>query len=53
MKACGSLDFARQLADDYSTKARQIFDNELTFLSAEPFRSQLSACIDFITTRNH
>ncbi|MCW1949272.1 MAG: polyprenyl synthetase family protein [Candidatus Shapirobacteria bacterium] len=53
MKTCGSLDFARQLADDYSRKARQIFDNELTFLSNEPFRSQLSACIDFITTRNH
>jgi geranylgeranyl diphosphate synthase type II len=53
IKTVGSLDFARQLADDYSSKARQIFNNELTFLSAEPFRSQLSAAIDFITTRNH
>ncbi len=53
MKACGSLDFARQLADDYSHQSRQIFDNELTFLSNEPFRSHLSACIDFITTRTH
>jgi len=53
MKTCGSLDFARQLATDYSREARQIFDNELTFLSIEPFRSRLSAAIDFITTRNH
>ncbi len=53
MKAYDSLNFARQLADNYSTQARQIFDNELTFLSNEPFRSQLSAAIDFIITRNH
>lgn len=53
IKTYGSLDFARQLADDYSRQARQIFDNELTFLSNEPFRSHLSACIDFITTRDH
>ena len=53
MKSCGSLDFARQLAANYSQEARQIFNNELTFLSAEPFHSQLSDCIDFITTRNH
>jgi len=53
MKSHGSLDFARQLANDYSREARQIFDNELTFLSTEPFRSQISAAIDFITTRTH
>ena len=53
MKTCDSLDFARQLATDYSTQARQIFNNELNFLSNEPFRSQLSEAIDFITTRNH
>jgi len=53
MKTIGSLNFARQLADDFSVQARQVFDKELTFLSKKPFRSQLSACIDFITTRNH
>lgn len=53
MKTCGSLDFARQLANNYSQEAHQIFDNELTFLSNEPFHSQLSKAIDFITTRNH
>lgn len=53
MKSVGSLDYARQLADDFSAQARQIFDTELTFLSVEPFRSQISAGIDFITTRNH
>jgi len=53
MKQVGSLDFGRQLAADFSQKARQIFDNELKFLSLDPFRSHLSDCIDFITTRNH
>jgi len=53
MKNVGSLDFGRQLAADYSQKARQIFDNELTFLSLNPFRSQINSGIDFITTRNH
>jgi len=53
MKIVGSLDYSRQLADKFSQEARQIFDTELKFLSVEPFHSQLSACIDFITTRNH
>jgi len=53
MKNVGSLDFGRQLATDYSQKARQIFETDLQFLSLEPFRSQLSDGIDFITTRNH
>ncbi|MPM15324.1 Octaprenyl diphosphate synthase [bioreactor metagenome] len=53
MKTNGSLDFGRQLAIDFSQKAYQVFNNELKFLSLDPFRSQLSDCIDFITTRNH
>lgn len=53
MKSVGSLDFGRKLATDFSQKARQIFETDLKFLSLEPFRSQLSDCIDFITTRNH
>jgi len=53
MKIVGSLDFARDLANKYSQEARQIFDQKLNFLSIEPFHSQLSSCIDFITTRNH
>ncbi len=53
MKICGSLDYAKQLADKFSAEAKNIFDTELTFLSTEPFRSQLNSCIDFITTRNH
>jgi len=53
MRTIGSLDFARDLANKYSQEARKIFDQKLTFLSTEPFRSQLSSCIDFITTRNH
>lgn len=53
MEQTGSLEYSRQLANKFSKEARQIFDTELTFLSQEPFRSQISSCIDFITTRNH
>ncbi len=53
MKEVGSLDYGRKLADKFSADARQIFDTELTFLSQQPFRSQLSDCINFITSRNH
>jgi len=53
MKEVGSLDYGKKLADKFSSQAQNIFDTELTFLSLEPFRSQLNSCIDFITTRNH
>lgn len=53
MKQIGSLDYSRNLATSFSTKAREIFETELQFLSQQPFRSQISDCIDFITTRQH
>lgn len=53
MKQLGSLDHSRNLATEFSAKAREIFENELKFLSIEPFRSQISDCIDFITTRQN
>ena len=53
MKNVGSLDFGRQLATDFGQKARQIFETDLQFLSLNPFRSQLSSCIDFITHRQY
>jgi len=53
MKEVGSLDYGKKLADKFSQEAQNIFNTELTFLSTEPFRSQLNSCIDFITTRNH
>jgi geranylgeranyl diphosphate synthase, type II len=53
MKKTGSLDYSRDLANQFSAEAKKIFDEQLTFLSQKPFRSQLKSCIEFITTRNH
>ncbi len=53
IKQAGSLEYSKILADKFSIEARKIFETELQFLSKEPFRSQISDCIDFITTRTH
>lgn len=53
MKETGSLDYSKNLADKFSVEAKKIFDTELKFLSQKPFRSQLSAGIDFITNRKY
>ncbi len=53
MKQLGSLEYSKNLANKFSNQARQIFDTKLKFLSVKPFRSQISDCIDFITTRQH
>ena len=53
MKQTASLEYSKILADKFSQEARQIFETELKFLSEKPFRSQISDCIDFITTRQH
>jgi geranylgeranyl diphosphate synthase, type II len=53
MKTCGSLDYCKKLADKFSAEAKKIFDNDLKFLSRQPFRSQISAGIDFITNRKY
>ncbi len=53
MKQIGSLEYSKKLADKFSQKATEIFETELKFLSKEPYRSQISDCIDFITTRTH
>ena len=53
MKQKGSLEYSKILADKFSQDAREIFETELKFFSEQPFRSQISDCIDFITTRQH
>jgi geranylgeranyl diphosphate synthase type II len=53
MKQFGSLDYSKNLAADFSQKAKEIFESELEFLSIEPFRSQILSGIDFIVNRNH
>lgn len=53
MKKIDSLDYSRNLAIKFATQAAQIFDSELTFLSQQPFRSQIRSVIDFIVNRNY
>jgi geranylgeranyl diphosphate synthase type II len=53
MTEYGSLDYGQSLAKKFATKANEIFDQELTFLNKEPFRSELNSIFDFIITRNH
>lgn len=51
MKKCGSLDYGYNLAKEFSTKALEIFNKDLTFLKVEPYRDQLALTIDFIVNR--
>ena len=53
MTEYGSLNHGRNLAKDYAQKAQTIFDQELTFLNKEPFRSELLSIFEFIVTRDH
>ena len=53
MKQIGSLEYSKKLTTKFSQEAREIFETELKFLSGQPFRYQISDCIDFITTRQH
>jgi len=51
MEKYGSLDYSQKLAIDFATQANTIFENDLTFLKQEPYRSQIESAIDFVTTR--
>jgi len=53
MKKTGSLEHARTKAASFAKEAREIFQNELGFLSEQPARDQLKAGIDFILERDH
>lgn len=53
MNQYGSLDYGRKLAADFGSRAKKIFNEDLQFLNIEPFRSQISAGIDFIVNRDH
>lgn len=53
MTEYNSLEYGKNLAQKFATEAQNIFDNQLKFLSAEPFRSQLKSIFDFIITRDH
>lgn len=53
MKKYATFDYAKNLAKDLGAQARVYFEKNLTFLSVEPFRSQIKQGIDFIVTRDH
>lgn len=47
----GSIDYAKRLAQKYKKKALEIFENDLKFLSKQPYRNQLRQLIDFVIER--
>lgn len=53
MKQYGSLEYSHSLAVKFAKESKKIFENELKFLSKEPYRSQLQSIFDFIITRDH
>lgn len=53
MTEYGSLEYAESKAMEFAAQAKNIFQNDLKFLSSEPYRSQLNLCIDFIVNRQY
>lgn len=53
MEEYGSLKHGKDLAKQFATEANAIFDKDLTFISKEPFRSELKSIFEFIITRTH
>lgn len=53
MKEYDSLDYSRRIAQNFATKALEVFETKLDFLSQQPVRDQLRAGIDFILRRDY
>jgi len=53
MKKHGSLQYAKNLAEDLSKQALDFFEKELKFFNKEPARTQLKSAIDFIVNRDY
>jgi geranylgeranyl diphosphate synthase type II len=53
MTKYGSLAYGQKLAGQLAFKAKEIFQNELDFLSHQPFRDELLAGIDFMVKREY
>jgi len=53
MNEYNSLKYSKDLAQKFAKEAQQIFDNDLKFLSKEPFRSELQSIFEFIVTRTY
>ena len=52
MQQCGSIDYARRIAQRLRGDALTMFESELKFLSHEPARSELKTLINFVLERN-
>jgi geranylgeranyl diphosphate synthase type II len=53
MKEYKAIDYARALALKWKEKAKDYFENELGFISKEPYRQDILVLIDFIFNRNY
>lgn len=53
MEKYGSLAYGRRLAEELTQQAKEIFEQELGFLSYQPAYDQLKAGIDFMASRKH
>ena len=53
MKKCGSIEYAKEKANMYKTKALKIKEEDLGFLNKEPYRKDLSTLLKFIFERDH
>ncbi|HPJ16645.1 MAG TPA: polyprenyl synthetase family protein [Candidatus Woesebacteria bacterium] len=48
-----SLDYAKELAQQFAAQAKKILSDDLGFIKVEPYRHQLEMAIDFIINRQH
>jgi len=53
MKKYNTIDYAKSLAIKFSQNAKQILDQEMSFIKIEPYRQQLYSAIEFVVTRDH
>lgn len=53
MNACGSIVYAQNLAKSLQRRARQVFENDLNFLSHQPARDRIQTLIQFVLERTH
>lgn len=53
MEKKGSIAYAQNLVQEYFQQAMEIFDNDLEFLSEEPYRSRLLTVCRFIIEREY
>lgn len=53
MEKYGSLEYGEKLAEKLANKAKKIFNQKLDFLSYQPARDQIIACIDFVLQRKY